>query len=824
MNTRQTEMLLCHGSRDSEISTGADYDGIAWTDLRKRAETPEAVEKHEAPAIIPSTYRRFDGRNFDRQREAGSFVALCGDIDTGNHALEEVLAALKRVLGEQLDLIAYSTASASAESRKWRFLVRLEQPLPGEEYTDAQRSLFELLSAEGIGCDMALERTAQLLFLPNVPPDRRGADDRPLFYEFRIEENQDRGLVLSETRIPARTRERQQEDEQRIVVAKREAEARQAKRGVTSASENDRLIDRFNENHPIKETLLRCGYTADRKGNWRSPYQAEGSGNFSTKLFGHRFVSLSGSDGAAGLGQSSASGARWGDAWDLYTHFEHGGDHTRAFRTYGAEVRRLEGPPLLGTPSIDDQTRREAQRTENREIGDQQPVSTLPELLDLPTAISRFLFASNGSRVIDINNPRRDYSLNDFRNTFCASQTSGEGKAQGKLVPVTEAWLRHPGRHYVYSKTFRPGAPSITYDPTGQECANTWRPFKRRKPSPDYERHRTLFENHVAMLFGADASRFCDWLAHIEQHPGVLPHTAWLHVSPKTGTGRNALASILTRVWRGHVAASFDLSRCLSSGFNGELAGKLLAIVDEIQEGGRSDEWAHAETLKRLITEEQRLVNPKYGAQHVEFNCARLLLFSNHVAAIPVDESDRRIEVAIFDGEPQSESYYRELYRAVNDPAFIADVAHALAHRDISEFNPGRHAERSVAKQRVQEVSQSEPALYAELLARHWPVDVIPNSVLAQVIDPDGSGDVTAKVRKFASKVGMRPRAKPISYDGKPTRFHIIRNYDQWASADARAVAKCVDPILFQRPDSFGWRGFVDELAAQATGTPEPFG
>jgi hypothetical protein len=46
-------------------------------------------------------------------------------------------------------------------------------------------------------------------------------------------------------------------------------------------------------------------------------------------------VSLSGSDAKRGLGAKSASGgARFGDAFDLYVHFEHGGDATAALEAW----------------------------------------------------------------------------------------------------------------------------------------------------------------------------------------------------------------------------------------------------------------------------------------------------------------------------------------------------------------------------------------------------------------------------------------------------------------------------------------------------------
>lgn len=70
------------------------------------------------------------------------------------------------------------------------------------------------------------------------------------------------------------------------------------------------------------------------------------------------------------------------------------------------------------------------------------------------------------------------------------------------------------------------------------------------------------------------------------------------------GTGRNWLSSVLCRLWRGHVASSFDLAGTLRTGYNGPLSQKLLAIVDEINEGGSNARWDNAEVLKSLVTGE----------------------------------------------------------------------------------------------------------------------------------------------------------------------------------------------------------------------------
>ena len=103
------------------------------------------------------------------------------------------------------------------------------------------------------------------------------------------------------------------------------------------------------------------------------------------------------------------------------------------------------------------------------------------------------------------------------------------------------------------------------------------------------------------------------WVAHIVQQPGVLPHTAYLMVTPTRGIGRNWLTGVLARVIRGYVAAGVTLGDVLDGGFNGRLSRKLLATVDETREGLTAKRYERGNALQRIVTEETRLINPKYG-------------------------------------------------------------------------------------------------------------------------------------------------------------------------------------------------------------------
>ncbi len=184
-----------------------------------------------------------------------------------------------------------------------------------------------------------------------------------------------------------------------------------------------------------------------------------------------------------------------------------------------------------------DDLRREHQKKENERIGEGTDNMPVAEAITLQSALDRFVFLADGSRVADRLNPHYDLALQDFKNTYAASKVSIKQQARAmqdgsvvqrpdKSAPVAELWNASPNRRTVVSRTFKAGAPEVLNDPRGRLALNLWKPFERSIAVDDLQAAGIgLFLDQVNFLFGTDAPRFLDWLAHIEQEPGTLPHT-----------------------------------------------------------------------------------------------------------------------------------------------------------------------------------------------------------------------------------------------------------------------------------------------------------
>jgi hypothetical protein len=349
-----------NGQHDTHIGTGEDYTSVTLGDVFAMA--PTAVDKRCSPAFLPSAYCGHDAREHARQRAMGSFVALTGDVDSGNHALDQIEDLVCAFAGDSAWLI-YSSAHARPGDMRWRIIIPLATPLPFNDWHDAQLAFFAHMEATGVATDHSLARAAQPVYLPNVPAIHaksgtalRSADGSAIHYQRASSSVAAPGLRTDSGAVAegvAAIRQKRAEDERERQRIRRLAEQRRANRPAN----DDNIIDAFNATNDVAAMLAACGYEqSPRDGrDWHSPMQA--GETFATRVIEGKWVSLSASDVGAGVGTACASGC-YGDAYDLFVHFKHGGDHKAAFRQLYHErgdngTNVIRGRFLAEPPPID---------------------------------------------------------------------------------------------------------------------------------------------------------------------------------------------------------------------------------------------------------------------------------------------------------------------------------------------------------------------------------------------------------------------------------------------------------------------------------------
>jgi hypothetical protein len=329
------------GQFHTNAETGEDYPTLPLSSLWEME--PGDKAKGAGLAMIPSMYFDYDAREHQAQRERGRYIALTGDIDGGNHDADAVAAAVEAFAPAAAWLV-YSSAHSRPGDQRWRIIIPLADPATFDAWHDAQSAFFAFMEHRGIEMDHALARSAQPVYLPNVPPSHksgtalRGPDGKPLYYETRASSTSLPGLALGDGMvaqgIAAICQQRAIDQAERERIRKEAEKRRAAKPRGDSAS----LIEDFNASNSVETLLAMCGYEQSPRSaeDWHSPQQS--GDTFATRIIGSKWVSLSASDAASGLGEKCASGC-YGDAYDLYVHYKHGGDHKSAFRQLHAEKR-----------------------------------------------------------------------------------------------------------------------------------------------------------------------------------------------------------------------------------------------------------------------------------------------------------------------------------------------------------------------------------------------------------------------------------------------------------------------------------------------------
>lgn len=438
----------------------------------------------------------------------------------------------------------------------------------------------------------------------------------------------------------------------------------------------------------------------------------------------------------------------------------------------------------------------------------------------LETMLQKCVFIEDSSQVADTTRLGHVLSLTDFRNSTAASMVKKElpgrnGSMRKVKVLVANEWLAHTERTTVATRTFKAGDGPIVAAPDGRMALNSWRGFRIGAAPDDWEERAAPFVEHVGLLFGDDTARFLDWTAHIAQKPGELPSTAWLHISRKTGTGRNLIAKILGQVFIGYTSLAFPLAATLRDGFNAGLAGKVLAVVDEIDEGHSHRKHQMAQDLKQLITEERRTINQKFVSKYEEVNACRWLIFSNSSAALPLEDEDRRFNVVQYDGEPQEGSYYQQLYAMADDPAFIASVMQYLLQRDISGFNKGSRAIMSPAKAALLDRTRSEDDQTLRDIAQRWPSDVITNNELHAQL---GGDRMTGPALRYALdragivRVGQWKEIHGDGWGRQKVTAYAVRNHAAWKTAGTVLLRKEIDRATREEKDAALYHDGTDQI------------
>ena len=374
-------------------------------------------------------------------------------------------------------------------------------------------------------------------------------------------------------------------------------------------------------------------------------------------------------------------------------------------------------------------------------------------------------------------------------------QVRADGTISYKAVSAAGAWLKWPLRKEVSKLTYQPGQDRFVVN--SPPMYNIWPGWGVLPKKGDVSSFLTLVD-HVFKGAEAQAMQwFLRWCAYPLQYPGVKLFSSVVLHGIKHGTGKSLLGYTLGRIYGKNFTEISQMA--LHSGFNEWAEGKQFVLGDDVT---GSNKRADADFLKKMITQRELRVNPKYVPSYVVPDCINYFFTANHPDSFFLEDDDRRFFIHEVQVGPLSEEFYAE-YDLWLDTGGSAAVFYYMQHLDLGPFNPAAPAFRTAAKERMIANVQSDLAGWVrQLLIMPDHIlrlgdmvitkDLFTTKELLQFYDPTGHTGTTANgLGRELSRAGFRQvyQGKPVRMpDGVQSRFYAIRNSEKWINKDPAAI------------------------------------
>ncbi|HFO2833765.1 TPA: primase-helicase family protein [Escherichia coli] len=413
-------------------------------------------------------------------------------------------------------------------------------------------------------------------------------------------------------------------------------------------------------------------------------------------------------------------------------------------------------------------------------------VWTLEEMLQ------SFAYVADTDTVVALAAPhKRGFSLQAFKR-MTANSVIPNGK---KVELVADRWINDDRCIVCAGRVMEIGKPPYFTDDNGENQLNLWvdLPIPARTGADT-----ALAWDHIRYLIPVESefNDFVHFLAHMVQKPWDLPDIYFVHVSKKHGTGRGWLVWLIRKII-GRYARVTTLGRLLKDGFNAQLSGALMAMVEECAEGSRKDKFEREHRLRQVSNAKTRIIERKGIDEVEEHNYCRLFMMANDGDAIATGTEDRRAYVVSHSGptkeedmgQVEAEDYYRRLYNLLDDDDFIQQFYFELCTMDISAFNPHMRAPLTAAKLEMIEANKTEGQHLVDKLIDEWPSDIITNKDFISILTEDGNNRTAAasQVRHCWHGDDETPSIENLyRFKERHGRGRILRNPEKWLNASKK--------------------------------------
>lgn len=431
---------------------------------------------------------------------------------------------------------------------------------------------------------------------------------------------------------------------------------------------------------------------------------------------------------------------------------------------------------------------------------------------DAPPFLEAQALWEMSEEVVYIKNPGLIVKRENFQTMSCRAFTEHayvnhhyfeikETKTGNVMVqkPLAKHWLEWPQRFELERITYRPGEPQVI-----DNQWNQWPGWGCEPRKGDVRPWNWLMHFLFRSVPPEDREWFEQWVAYPIQHPGTKLFSSAVIWGVYQGTGKTLVAYTLRGIYGKNFIEIGDQQ--LTGNFNSWAENKQLVYGDEVT---GTDHRAQAAKLKRMITQENLLVEAKFLPSYVLPDCDNYYFTSQYPDAFFLEDSDRRFFIHEVVGMPAADASYKEYDKWLKNggPSFLFDY---LLHLDLKDFDPKAHARNTLAKEAMISDTRSEigtwvaaikeraeivlKIAYTENIAQNC--DIFTTSQLFHAFDPSGEKRKSARsptinsLGRVLKAQGFRQanEGKLVWTTSGPQRLWIIRNTEAWLGATIDSI------------------------------------
>ncbi|OMQ26888.1 DUF5906 domain-containing protein [Serratia oryzae] len=409
--------------------------------------------------------------------------------------------------------------------------------------------------------------------------------------------------------------------------------------------------------------------------------------------------------------------------------------------------------------------------------------------------LERFIYVVDGDKVCDLSRPPYNcmMEMKAFKNLMAPYQFPAIGK--GNPTPATKVWIERPTKKVAEATGYQPGEGRLIERSDGRYEINEFYLPEHAKTA-DTSKVAT-FLNHMAYLVPDEWQRefFIARLAWMVQRPERRCPISILHVASAHGTGRGWVSQMMEKVLGAWNCARTRMKILCDNQFHDYLYHTLLCTIDEVRENDKRYEVN--DKIRDVLTEPRFEVNRKYGKKMTIDIFTGFLFYTNHFDALALPPEDRRIAVLGGPDEAADESHYNQLYGALNDADFIAQVYWYLMGIDINRFNWQR-APLTKERELMIESNKSDVEVAVLAVLENPPVPAmtyqqIVNEIIKEVgIDAEINQKHITRILKEQTK---RPATELVKVNGIGYRFWILVKNSKFSNDELRAIFETCEKL-----------------------------